>query len=318
MLDNKHSYDVSIIIVNYNTSKLINDCIESIIKLTNGVTYEIIVVDNNTEDLSEVIKEASNPIVRLIQLPENVGFGRANNEGFKMSQGRNLFCLNPDTLLLNNAVKILSDYLDTHPKCGACGGNLYDSFGKPIHSFRRTFPGILDSLIIFSNYNLAKIIYGKSHEFNHSGKELNVAYITGADLMIPRYVIDKVGMYDTKFFMYFEETDLCYRISKSGYKICAVPFAKIIHLVSVSHKSFNTDTNNDIINPNIGKIVGSSRQYYFIKNLTKFESYLSNIILLSNYFLRWIISFPLKNKILRKVNYFQLKIISKHIFVKNV
>ncbi|MDE7402043.1 MAG: glycosyltransferase, partial [Muribaculaceae bacterium] len=118
--------DVSIIIVNYNTSKLVNDAIDSVIRHTAGIDYEIIVVDNATEDLSQTLKEYSNPKIRTIQLSENVGFGQANNAALEIASGRNILFLNPDTKILNNAVTILSDYLDNHPECGVCVGILYN------------------------------------------------------------------------------------------------------------------------------------------------------------------------------------------------
>lgn len=304
-MDIQYNYDVSIIIINYRTSKLINDCIDSILRLTKGVSYEIIVVDNNTEDLRKVIKEASNPDLKLIQLQENVGFGRANNVGFEIAQGRNLFCLNPDTILLNNAVKILSDYLDANPNCGACGGNLYDENGDPIHSFRRVLPGILDSLSIFSYHYIERLIWGKNYQFNSYNKPLKVAYITGADLMIPHRVIKKVGGFDPDYFMYYEETDLCYRISKHKFEIFCVPISKIIHLVGQSHKTSSNQKLN--INPLIYSIESKSRRTYFNKNCTKTTRIISYFILRLNCLIRIMISYLIQNKNLRDINIIALK-----------
>ena len=98
--------DVSLIIINYNTSLLIKDLLKSIYEKTEDITYEIIVVDNNpTEQFSIYLKDYLDKIIYL-PLKENVGFGRANNEGLKVAKGRNIFFLNPDTLLVNNAIKI--------------------------------------------------------------------------------------------------------------------------------------------------------------------------------------------------------------------
>lgn len=115
--------DVSIIYVNYRTSGLIADSLRSVRALTQGVSYEVIVVDNNTEKSLPAEFGGLFPDIdiKYVMLDENVGFGRANNEGFKIAEGRNLFCLNPDTILLNNAIKILSDYLDAHPDTGIVG-----------------------------------------------------------------------------------------------------------------------------------------------------------------------------------------------------
>lgn len=299
MLDNKHNYDVSIIIVNYNTSKLINDCIESIIKLTNGVTYEIIVVDNNTEDLSEVIKEASNPIVRLIQLPENVGFGRANNEGFKMSQGRNLFCLNPDTLLLNNAVKILSDYLDTHPECGACGGNLYDENLKPSLSFRRILPGIFWEVNELLNIIPEKLLWNKNRIYNTSNRAINVGYVTGADLMIKSVLFESLNGFSTAFFMYYEETDLCKRIKNLNFKIKSIPQAKIQHLEG---KSFD---NSDSINHKRLERSEHGRSVYMHRNHNYIYRKISNsvyyLFLWSRFVIKKSASYQVRLNLLRKM-----------------
>ena len=112
-------FDVSIIIVNYKTSKLVADCIKSVINFTEGISYEVIVVDNNSEQdfKNEIIREvpdASKDNFHFIPLSENIGFGRANNEGLKIAGGRNIFFLNPDTILLNNAIKILSEMPEGH------------------------------------------------------------------------------------------------------------------------------------------------------------------------------------------------------------
>ena len=108
--------DVSIIIVNYHTEGLIKNAIDSVIEKTGGVTYEIIVVDSAPDDSARNVLGAIKLGVpyRYLELAENRGFGAANNEGFRYATGKYLFCLNPDTLLVNNAVKILFDFMETH------------------------------------------------------------------------------------------------------------------------------------------------------------------------------------------------------------
>lgn len=226
--------DVSVIIVNYHTSKLINDCIASIFEYTGGVDYEVIVVDNNTENLSVEITSANDARVKLIQLDSNLGFGCANNEGAKIAKGRNIFFLNPDTLLLNNAIKILSDYLDSNPECGGCGGNLYDANKHPVMSFHHKMPGAFWEFDDLFNTIPEKFRHGKNRWFNHTGKPLSVGYIQGADLMMPKNLFDRLGGFSDEFFMYFEETDLCRRIHESGYSLMSVPDAEIIHYESAS------------------------------------------------------------------------------------
>lgn len=222
--------NVSVIIVNYNTSALIKNLLDSLYKKTEGVSFEVIIVDNNpTEQCAIDLKDYLDNITYL-PLKENVGFGRANNEGLKVAKGRNVFFLNPDTLLVNNAIKILSDYLDAHAIVGACGGNLYDVSMTPMHSFVRTLPSPLWDIDSILGGLIFKVLYGRNTQHNFTSKPLKVGYVTGADMMVKRSVLDKVGAFDKDFFMYYEETELSYRINKAGFDIISVPEANIIHL----------------------------------------------------------------------------------------
>lgn len=236
--------DVSVIIVNYNTLDLISNCIESIISLTKGVSYEIIVVDNCSQDGSEdILRRMYGNRINYIHLYQNIGFGRANNEGIKIARGRNILFLNPDTILINNAIKILSDFLDKNDEVGACGGNLYDLNMNPTHSFRRYFPGIISEINDLLHL-LPEKLFVRDREFNYRHRILNVAYITGADLMVKRQVLDRVGLFDPRFFMYYEDTELCYRISLIRKKIASLAEAKIQHLEG---KSITVSVNRSIL-----------------------------------------------------------------------
>lgn len=223
--------DVSVIIVNYKTSQLLVPAIDSILDKTEDIVYEIIVVDNHSQDDSErVVHEHYGNRVTYLPLAENVGFGRANNEGLRIARGRNILFLNPDTILVNNAVRILSDYLDSHPDTGAVGGNLYTADMQPNVSFNRVRPSIFDETDQATHRLLSRLRFGRNGLFNHTGHTIEVGFIAGADLMIPRQVLDSVGPFDPDFFMYYEETELCRRIAKATYRIVSVPEAKIIHL----------------------------------------------------------------------------------------
>lgn len=231
--------EVSIIIINYNTVSLLCDAIDSVLEKTTDISYEIIVVDNNSSDNSEkIIPKKYGEKVVFLKLPENIGFGRANNEGMKIARGEKVFLLNPDTVLRNNAVKILSDYMNKHPKVGVCGGNLFDAEGNPTHSFMPVFPSIFWE-INFLFFNIPfKFIWGKHYGFNKTGKARKVAYITGADMMVWKKIAEKTSGFDPDFFMYGEETEWTYRIKKLGYQVVIVPQAEITHLEG---KSFSID-----------------------------------------------------------------------------
>lgn len=270
--------DVSIIIVNYNTLPLVRECIKSIEKHTSGIDYEIIIVDNNSnDDLIGLADKFPNSNVRTLSLPQNIGFGRACNAGTEISSGRNIFFLNPDTILINNAIAILSNFLNNHPQVGACGGNLYDTNLQPTLSYRRLFPGFFWEINEFLNCIPEKFIHPDSRLFNYSDSPINVCYITGADLMVRKSILDQVGGFRPEFFMYYEETDLCRRITKAGWKIYSVPDAKIQHLEggSFQHKDIQINYNQ------INRVETGRRTFYRVNFNPLARIFLSSIYFLT-------------------------------------
>ncbi|MCH5226501.1 MAG: glycosyltransferase family 2 protein [Muribaculaceae bacterium] len=299
---------VSVIIVNYNTAHLIADCVKTILDKTEGIGYEIIVIDNNSEkDFKEIILEKvpdeKKDIFQFISLDENKGFGKANNEGIKIAKGRNILFLNPDTLLVNNAIKILSDFLDSHPKAGACGGNLLDINGTPMYSYNMVLPGPFWELNELLHDIPKNIVFGKKNNiFNNTSQPMKVGYITGADLMVKRMVLDKTGYFRHEFFLYYEETDLCYRIKKAGWDIYSVPQAQIIHLESKSMPE-NGKWESEFKTKQIEK----SRHIYYKLNHGPIKRGISNFLyslfLLSRW---WLISTgPKKNYYKLRYHYFK-------------
>lgn len=260
--------DVSIIIVNYNTEKCIFNCLSSIYRETHGLFFEIIVVDNASIDNSVEIVKQFFPEVILIQGSKNMGFANANNWGFTYSKGRNIFFLNPDTILVNNAVYLLSDFLDNKKKVGICGANLFNSDMSKAHSFKRLFPSIFTEIDDVFFHLFTFLLYRNNREFNITDKPLSVGYITGADLMIKRTVLDEVGCFDSDFFMYYEETELTWRVKKAGYDVYSVPKAEVIHLEGKSF-TFSSDREKRILN---GRFV------YFNKIYSVNYNYISHFI----------------------------------------
>lgn len=249
--------DVSIIIVSYNTCGLLQACLDALYKQTESISFEVFVVDNASVDQSLEMVHSYFKEVKVIALKENIGFGKANNEAIRVAKGRNIFLLNPDTILLNNAVKILSDFLDKHLDVAICGGNLYSKEGKPIHSHLMYLPSLYGEFDRLCRGCLSFLRYGKSIDFNYTDKPIKVGYITGADLMIRKEVLDKVGVFDPDFFMYYEETELTYRVHNAGFDVTNVPFAKIIHLEGQSLKLKEVKETMFL----------TSRRLYFLKTL---------------------------------------------------
>lgn len=224
--------DVSIILVNYNTKDLTLNCLNSIYEKTEDIEFDIFVVDNASNDGScEAVKKAF-PNVKLISNNENIGFGRANNIAINQSNAKYVFLLNTDTILINNAVKILFALLEANSKAGACGGNLFDLNMKPVHSY-----GFFNSPKRQLLRLLGMRYFLKNIKNDANRDELQeVEQIIGADLMIRKDVLDQIGIFNEKFFLYYEESELQFRIRKAGFNILYCPDAQIFHLEGASTK----------------------------------------------------------------------------------
>lgn len=224
--------DVSVILVSYNTESLTKECLKSLYEKTNGVNFDVWVVDNNSVDDTCKMIKSEFPQVHLIENKENRGFGAANNIAIKQSNAKYIFLLNTDTYLINNAVKILFDYMEANPDTGACGGNLYDSEGQNVHSyghfktFKRKMVQTFKLGMFFPKEHIINQDKGENKENEH--KEVDI--IVGADLFLRKSILEKLGAFDEDFFLYDEETELQYRIKKAGYKIMINPESRICHL----------------------------------------------------------------------------------------
>ena len=223
--------EVSIILVHYKTLELTTNVIKSIYKKTKEVIFEIIVVDNASNDGSiEKIERKFKNKIKIIKNNENIGFGRANNIGVKEAKGKYIFLLNTDTILINNAIKILFEFIEKNKKIAVVGGNLYTKDLKPAHSFSRKKLRIRDELINPIRIKIKNILGLKREDFNYTSLPEKVEIITGADMLIRKNIFFKIGGFDKEFFMYHEESELCNRINNLGYEIYSIPEAKIIHL----------------------------------------------------------------------------------------
>ena len=258
--------DVSIIIVNYNTEKLILDCIQSIHEKTEGISFEIIVVDNASPNEPSMLKKDNR--IKYIQSETNLGFGRANNLGAKYAKGDYLHFLNPDTILINNAIYALWDYIRQHPEVGMVGSNLYQKDLSPNHSYGIKDPSILQEILWSREFT--KKIYGK--DFNYDEAPKKVAHIVGASMMILKNLFNQIKGFDEDFFMYCEETYLCYIVRKNGYTIMNVPQSKIIHLEGQSFtlKKSREDRTYE------------GRKLYFIKRYNKTYYCVCNLVMAIN------------------------------------
>lgn len=225
--------DLSVIIVNWNSANYIRGCLKSIYSETTDLKFEIIIIDNASYDgCNEIIKKEF-PEVKFIQSKENVGFAKANNLGFKYSNGHALLFLNPDTEIIGPAIGLLYSYLLSLPAAGAVGGRLLNSDYSLQTSCIQPYPTILNQLLDFEyliRLSPKLKLWGMRPLFcSNTGSPEEVEVISGACIMVKREVFEKIGHFSHDYFMYAEDVDLCYKINQSGYKNYYVSGAAIIH-----------------------------------------------------------------------------------------
>ena len=231
--------DLSIIIVNYNTKGLLADCLASVFAAAapkNGL--EVIVVDNASSDGSQAMVAGQFKQVKLVRNKANLGFARANNEGYKVARGKYLLFLNSDTVVKRYSLVKPLKFLKNHPKVGAVTIKLILGDGTLDIDNQRGFPTPWASFCHF--FGLSSL-FPHSTIFNpyHLGlKKLNrihaIPVAAGSFLLLPAKLFDQIGRWDESYFFYGEDIDLCYRINEAGYKIIYYPKVSILHLKGAS------------------------------------------------------------------------------------
>jgi GT2 family glycosyltransferase len=275
--------EVSVIIVNYKVKELTCETIRSLISFTELVSYEIIVADNSPEERLD-LDLVSNFNGKVLYLPmlRNIGFGGANNAALKIANGEKIMFLNPDTKLNGNVVLALRNYLELDPATGMVSCNQVGRDGNPGYSFRRFLPSVWWELNDFFSCLPERIIYGKNAQFNFTKAAIDIAYPTGAVMMVPLSILRETNGFDPSFFLYFEETDLALRIKELGYRVINIPFVFILHFEGESFKNIEGRESCYL----------KSKIQYFRKNLTFFERSAAIFILLITIYSR-IIGFSL-------------------------
>ena len=220
--------DITIVIVNWNTRDLLKDCLDAIYKTVTGVLFEIIVVDNASHDDSVAMVGAAFPGVRIIENSENRGFGAANNQAFAIMNGRYALLLNTDTVLTENAVHELYEFMESHDKAAMAGGQLLNRDGTKQNSIA-SFPTIFTLIM---NTSLLEYLFPEkypSKRYEHKAP-FAVASVIGACMLVRKKAMDEVGLLDERYFFFFEETDWAYQMGGAGWEIYHVPSARIYHL----------------------------------------------------------------------------------------
>lgn len=257
--------DVSIVIVSYNTSRLLDECIGSIKQETSCI-YEIIVVDNASTDGTRGMLQERHPDVLLIENSGNVGFARANNQGFALARGRYFFMLNPDTVVLDRAIDKLAVFMDDNPDVGICGPRNVGPDGELQYSCDH-FPSIWNTFCSYTNlvnrFPGIPLFTRSGMRYWDYAETRDVEKVMGCSILIRSELFRRLGGLDGSFFMYFEETDLCFRAIREGSRVVHFPFAAIVHYGGESSKM---RTDEKIVNKTIFSIYLASQYYFYRKN----------------------------------------------------
>lgn len=267
--------DLSIAIVNWNTCDLLEQCLASIYENVTKLEYEVIVVDNASQDGSVEMVRRRFPQVTLIENNENLGFVQANNQAMKRSIGDCLLLLNSDTLVLPSALEKMLNFMQTHPDVGALSCKLLDEKGVTDH-FPKTFPTLCSeaSWLLWLN---GLFDHMTKYGFLDRYRVGEVDRIKGACMMVRREVIESVGLMEEQLFMFAEEDDWCFRIRKHGWKVYYLPDAEIIHYQGASVKQASQKMFLQL---------HKSKVAFFRKHYGPFSAVLLKIVYLAGYSLR--------------------------------
>lgn len=276
--------DLSIIIVNWKVKDLLEKCLESIFEQTKNISFEVFVVDNNSGDGSVEMAREKFPQIDLTASAENLGFAKGNNLAIKKARGRYVLLLNPDTEILDNTLEKMVKFMDTHPDCGIAGCKLLNP-DLSLQPSVRAFPDLASQIfILLKIHHLlphSKAMYKYLVQDFDYEKIQEVDQVMGAFMMIRREVIEKIGLLDENFWIWFEEVDFCKRIKNAGWKILYTPEASVIHHYGQSFKQ--------VMGVKKQKDFNRSLSYYFKKHGTVGEWLVIQPLRLISLVLAWIV-----------------------------
>lgn len=239
----ENKIDISIVIVNYNVKDFLFQCLRSIEKSVTNRTYEVIVVDNNSSDNSIEFLKPKFENVKFFTLDDNLGFGKANNIGFENSRGKYILILNPDTIVSEDTLDKMFNFMEENPNIGISGCKVLNQDGSFQLTCRRGFPTPWASFTKL--FGLQKLFPNSKlfAQYNQTFKNIDESYeidaVIGAFMFCQSEIIKKVGGFDPDYFMYGEDLDLCFRVKELGYQVYYYHQTTIIHFKGESTKRSN-------------------------------------------------------------------------------
>lgn len=225
--------DVSICIVTYQARDLLRDCLRSIYGTVDSVSFEIIVVDNHSEDGTLEMLRSDFPDIRLLVNDHNTGYTKPNNQAIRESNGRYILLINPDTLVEPNTISELANFLDTHPEVGIVGPKVLNRDGTMQKQCRRSEARPWDAFCYFSGLSTIfphdRRFAGYLMTYLSEDTAHEAEAVSGSCMLIRRNVIEQIGGLDENFFAFQEDTDFCRRARLAGWKIFYNPSAQLVH-----------------------------------------------------------------------------------------
>lgn len=223
---------VSVVIVSWNTRQLLLDALASFLPFQ-GVSGEVIVVDNASEDGSPEAVEEQYPDVRLIRSDRNLGFAGGVNVGLRAAEHPYVLLLNTDTTVVGNALEALIAYAEAHPEAGIVGPRVLNADGT-LQDSRFRFPSIpnliLASTYLYKLFPRSSLLNRERHAGSDPMEARPVDAVSGCCFLIRQEALERVGLLDESYFMYAEETDLCFRAWSLGFEVHYAPVGEIVHL----------------------------------------------------------------------------------------
>ena len=242
-IESRMPLDLSICIPTRQAKMLLCDCLRSIYANTHHRAFEIIVVDNDSQDGTVEMLRAEFPDVRVIVNDHNAGFAKPTNQALRISQGQYTLLLNNDTVMLPDALDQLVAFADAHPEMGICGPKVLNRDGTLQKQCRRSFATPWDLFCYFSGL---ATLFPKSRLFarylvtyEDEDQTHAVDAVSGSCMLIRRAVLDQIGLLDERFFAYQEDADYCFRARKAGWQTYYYPVARIIHFASQGGSRIN-------------------------------------------------------------------------------
>lgn len=229
--------DVTVVVVSYNTAHLLDRMFAALDAASHTVRVQTIVVDNASRDNSVDILRTKYPHVQLIENPTNVGFGRANNLALPLARGRYVLLLNTDAIVSPDTLQKTITFMDTHPQCGVLGVKLvgYDGSLQPsCRYFPTPWNLFLTSTGLKRFFPAARLV--DDMLWDHAS-ERECDWVPGCYYLVRHEVIDRIGLFDSRYFLYYEEVDHCRAVHQAGWNIVYYPFTQVVHIGGESAES---------------------------------------------------------------------------------